>query len=401
MLPPNYVGHAADGVVDIFAEAEAEILADIARRVTKEGYLTPTAKWQLERAQRIGMLQGDVNKILADATNLSQKEIRRLMKEAGFKSLKYDDSIYKAAGLNPKAIEKSPVLQAILFNGVNNTNQLINNFTKTTANMSTSAYTNVLDKTYIKILSGAFDQNTAIKQAINELSHNGINKVAYGEGDAMHYDSLESSVRRAVVTGMNQSVAKLQIARLEEMDWDLVETTSHMDARPTHAIWQGGIFSYHGTSDKYPDFIEVCQYGSGTGICGWNCRHTFFPFFEGLSSSSFGGDVDFYDFEETEEAYEESQKQRYYERQVRNAKKECVVNNAAMMAADEEGNYELADDLYNDFQRASVKLKRREEKLNNFCAETGRSRSREREWKQGFNRSVSSKAVWANRKAMK
>ena len=60
---------------------------------------------------------------------------------------------------------------------------------------------------------------------------------------------------------------------------------------------------------------------------------------------------------------------------------------------------ELHDELYKEFQRASVKLKQREARLREFIDETGRTRLRDREWTGTWNRSTSSKAVFANRKA--
>ena len=35
--------------------------------------------------------------------------------------------------------------------------------------------------------------------------------------------------------------------------------------------------------DKYPDFIESTGYGTGEGLCGWNCYHSFSPFIPGIS----------------------------------------------------------------------------------------------------------------------
>ena len=61
----------------------------------------------------------------------------------------------------------------------------------------------------------------------------------------------------------------------------------------------------------------------------------------------------------------------------------------------------LHDELYEQFQRSSVKLKNREAALKKFLQETGRTRTNEREWTAGFGHSVSSKAVWANKKAKK
>lgn len=395
MLEPAYLVSAADSVVEIYGKVEQDIAADIARRIVKTGYLTDTAKWQLKKAQEFGYLRKNVDKLLAEATGLSTREIKRLMKEAGVKALAYDDAIYTAAGLTPQAIEKSPALQALLLQGADTTLALIGNYTKTTGKVANLAFNNILDRAYIQIISGAFSPNTAIKNAVKEIASTGIEKVAYPSGS---YSSLESAVRRAVTTGVNQSTAKLQLARANEMECELVETSSHAGARPSHAEWQGRVFCIKGHHKDYGDFYRETGYGSGDGLCGWNCYHSFYPYFEGLSTRSFSPDP-------SEDAgssnlvdYERSQKQRYYERQVRNAKKECVTINAAMEEAKTE---ELHDELYEQFQRSSVKLKNREAALKKFLQETGRTRTNEREWTAGFGHSVSSKAVWANRKAQK
>ena len=71
-----------------------------------------------------------------------------------------------------------------------------------------------------------------------------------------HVDSLEVAVRRATITGVNQTCLKVQEARADELGVDLVETTAHAGARPSHAEWQGQIFSRSGKSSKYPDFVH-------------------------------------------------------------------------------------------------------------------------------------------------
>ena len=37
----------------------------------------------------------------------------------------------------------------------------------------------------------------------------------------------------------------------------------------------------------YPDFEQACGYGSVTGIGGANCRHSFWPFIEGVSERTY------------------------------------------------------------------------------------------------------------------
>lgn len=393
MLKPEYLMQAADPVVEIYSQVELDILADIARRIVKTGYFTDTAQWQLRKAKEFGYLQGDVNGILSKATGLSRKEVQKLMTAAGSKSLAFDDAIYKAAGMSPVAVSQSPALMAMLLQGVDTTMALIGNYTKTTAKVSTVAFNSILDRAYIQIISGAFDPTTAIKRAIRELATSGIEKIAYPSGAT---SSIETAVRRAVTTGVNQSVSKLQLLRAEEMGCELVETSSHAGARPSHAEWQGKVFCIKGHHKRYGDFYRETGYGTGEGLCGWNCYHSFYPYFEGLSTPSFSRDPSRDAGRTNGDDYELQQKQRYYERKIREAKKECSTIDAAMNSAT---NDELKKELYGDFQKASVKLKQREARLREFIDETGRTRLRDREWTGTWNRSTSSKAVFANRKA--
>ena len=74
----------------------------------------------------------------------------------------------------------------------------------------------------------------------------------------------------------------LQLARMEEMDCEFVEVTAHEGARPTHAVWQGRVYHRGGAvvhdGERYEDFEAATGYGTGPGLCGWNCRHNFYPY---------------------------------------------------------------------------------------------------------------------------
>ena len=82
----------------------------------------------------------------------------------------------------------------------------------------------------------------------------------------------------------------LQLARMEEMDCEFVEVTAHEGARPTHAVWQGRVYHRGGAvvqdGERYEDFEAATGYGTGPGLCGWNCRHNFYPFYPGVSGCS-------------------------------------------------------------------------------------------------------------------
>lgn len=333
MLKHTYLDKIPNNMVELYSQAELDILRNMATRIKKYDYYIPAAEWQGLRLKEMGMAYDDILKGLSSITGKSQNEIKRLMSEAGATSIMADDRIYKAAGLSPKPLNASKSLQAVLTSGMIATKNEFKNLTRTTARTASRQFADVLDNIYMQIASGGFDVNTAVINGIKTISSKGLCVVQY----AKRADYIETAVRRAVITGINQTAGKLQEARADEMNCDLVETTAHPDARPEHAEWQGQVFSLDGKTPGY-DLLDIATgYGAADGLCGVNCRHSFYPFFEGLSDRAYS-DSQIEDLKAAQgveyngqklTGYEASQKQRYIERQVRAAKREDVMLEAA------------------------------------------------------------------------
>lgn len=158
----------------------------------------------------------------------------------------------------------------------------------------------------------------------------------------------------------------LQLARMEEMDCEFVEVTAHEGARPTHAVWQGRVYHRGGAvvhdGERYEDFETATGYGTGPGLCGWNCRHNFYPFYPGISVRNYtderlaeldarnipyGGGL--------YTRYEITQMQRALERRVRKYKRRYLAETAAGV----------------DASQSAAKLKAARQQLSAFLAETG------------------------------
>ena len=366
MLTPKQLEQCPDGMVELYAQLESDILADMARRIATYDYFIPSAQWQFKKQKELGNLSKDIIKVLSRATGKSEEELRRLMSQAGAEALVADDEIYRTAGKDPPPVNQSKALLAVLNAAYKKTDKLFKNLTKTTAQTAAGQFEAALDRAHLQIMSGAFDQNTAIRNAVKNLSKQGIGAVKYPSG---HTDTIEAAVRRATVTGVNQTCIQLQLARAEEMGCDLVETSAHSGARPEHAVWQGRVFSLSGKHDKYPDFYKSTGYGTGAGLGGWNCRHSFSPFFKGISNAAYSKS-ELKDYEAKKyrfngvkmTEYEASQKQRYIERQKRRWKRE----NAAMAAAGL------------DTSESAAKIAKWSAIEKDFCRQTGLKRQAER-----------------------
>ena len=384
MLAPDYLDHAPDRLVLLWQQLEDDILRDVARRIRKMETLTPTANWQLWRYQQVEAVRQDVVKKLARYTGKSEAEIRRIMKQAATRAMEAEDEIYYHYGLSPTPFAENETLQALLNAGYQQTAGTFHNLTATTANTVSGQFEAALDRAYLKVSTGAFDYKSAIKQAVDGLADS-MPYVTYPSG---HRDTLEVAARRAVLTGVNQTGAKLQVARADEMGVEFFETTAHGGARPSHAEWQGRQFHRGGAVDfmgkHYPDFEAATGYGTGAGLCGWNCRHTFFAIFpelgeppawtqESLEALN-ARDIEYSGKKYTR--YEISQMQRARERTVRKYKRRYLAETEAGV----------------DNTATAVKLRQVRQELADFISTTGGRADSARTSVAGFGRSEAGKA---------
>ena len=387
MLPPSYLDAMPDAFVQLAQQVEDEILQDVARRIGKMGTLTETADWQLWRYQQTEAVRENVVKLLAKYSGKSEATIRRLLKEAATEAMEREDAIYYHYNLEPTPFEESAALNNLLNAGARQTCGTWRNLTATTANTVSGAFERTLDVAWGKVATGAFDYKTAVKQAVDSLADE-MPEITYPSG---HTDSLEVAARRAVLTGVNQTAGKLQEARMDEMNVEFVETSAHGGARPSHAEWQGRRFHRGGAVDylgkHYPDFEQATGYGTGAGLCGWNCRHTFFAVFPEL------GDPPTWTEESLQELnarnieyngklytqYEVNQMQRARERNVRKWKKRYLAESAAG----------------SDTTDSAVRLKAARQSLSEFAKATGGRVGSARVSVPKFGRSEASKAGWA------
>lgn len=338
MLTPKQIDDYPARLVELYNQAECDIIADMAKRIAAKDMFIPSVQWQMDKLLEMGSVQSEIENRLAKALNKSKSEIRQIIKDSGYKSLKKDLTIYRKSGIDTSDALQSDAVKQALENGIAQTNGTFENITRTTVNSAAMQYYDALDSAYLQVSSGAFDYNTAIANAIKKLTENGIATAIYSSG---HKDYLDTAVRRATLTGLNQAALHAQERLADELDSDLVEVTAHAGARTgigvaNHAEWQGKVYSRSGNSNKYPSLCAVTGYGTGAGLGGWNCRHSFFPFIEGASERAYTDEeLDDYNAVKYEyngkpmTEYEATQAQRNIERQIRKYKREVIGLDAA------------------------------------------------------------------------
>ena len=366
MLTPSYLLHAVEPAEEIAEQLHQDILNRIIERILirfKRGdnyILTATDKWNIELLQEAGFLLEDVQKELSEATGKMQTEIAEAMEDAGVRALEYDDKIYRQAGLNPMPLVQSPKLIAIMQRDYEATMGEWVNFTRVSSKAAHKLFINACDTAYHQAMTGMISTAQAVKEAIEVAAEAGV-YVEYKDkaGNVLRRDTIETATTRAVRTGISQASGNIQTARMDEFDVDLVLVSSHLGARPEHAVWQGKIYSRSGTSEEYPDFVSSTGYGSVTGLCGANCRHNFGPWFEGMENP-----FEQYDSEENQKQYELEQRQRTLERRIRDTKRKTMNWKTAMDAETDPAQKAIFEAEY---QRKAALLQRQNKAYREYC----------------------------------
>ena len=128
-------------MIQLYAQAEMDILENMAVRIAHYGYWIPAVEHQAKMLEEVGMVREEILARLKTLTGRTDKELRRLMQEAGGVSLKSDDAVYRRQGLNPPPVSASEDLQKILQAGYEKTSGTFRNLTRTTARTAASVCT--------------------------------------------------------------------------------------------------------------------------------------------------------------------------------------------------------------------------------------------------------------------
>lgn len=206
-----------------------------------------------------------------------------------------------------------------------------------------------------------------IRRGLESLAAQGVGACTYPSG---HVDTLETVVRRAMVTGINQTAIDISLHNARQLNCRFMELSAHSGARTgdggpdytNHSWWQGQIVSLDGE----PGYLSLKDigYGDVKGFSGANCRHNWHLFWPGISTPAYTPEaLAEYNAPKipwkgqllTEE--QARQKQRALERQIRRAKRECIV-------AEEWG-------VPSEESAAKARLARARARLNAYLEETG------------------------------
>ena len=362
-----YQSMLAAGVEKKFLALEEAITTDIIRRIRKTGKITSTADWQIQRLMILGYNTEEIESIVRQAVGNDWPDTFKLYDEVIEWEYVRSRSLYEQVNAHFIPYEQNYELQQITNALIQQSNDELFNITRSLGFMTdmgngrrvftplAEIYNGYLDNAITMVASGAFDYNTMIRKVVEEMTASGLRTVDYASG---HSNRVEVAVRRALLTGMSQLTGHISDMNAQRLGTDKFEVDWHPGARPDHAKWQGRVWTRQ-------QLVEVCGLGSGSGLLGWNCRHTYYPFIEGISVRNHSDEwLEEMDRKEAQKVaykgreyntYEATQKQRQMETAMRAQREKAQLLNESGADKDEimlaRCKYQSMLDEYKEFSK--------------------------------------------------
>lgn len=358
MLTPEEIQGIANDLSSIYSRVENDCIATIAKAIASGQNINDAQLWQMRKLADVGFLKRDLYTAISRASKASIQDVETLVERALSKSIYNDFDIYEALSKTTGSsinrfidLQNNETFQRILRTSIKGVKNSLNLTGTKALQGSIVAYTKAINMAYLEMASGNMSRQDAVEYAVSRIAQSGITIVddkkkvktnelvskkgelftTYKNGEKIHVYPLDSAVRRNICTQINKASSEVCLADCDELGVSLVETSWHNGARPEHEVWQGKVFSLDPNNKKYPYFYGLqdagCpEYGSMLGICGINCYHSFSPYIEGSPLRSQEGKLS---REDNNKQYENQQKQRGYERQLRALKREKVALTSA------------------------------------------------------------------------
>ncbi len=330
MFTPTEIEALPSAMEQLYRSLQLNIMSDLTERLKANGEeITSAADWQINRLYELGVSKDEIDSLIQSTLNVSDDEIDRIYDEVVKSGYARNEELYTSKGKEYIPYAENKQLQQLVKAVKNQTKSEYRNITGSLGFAVRNAdntlsftpladfYQRILDNGLMQIASGAVDYNTVLKKAVKAMTDSGLRIVDYASGWS---NRVDVAARRALMTGFNQVVAKVNEDNAEQLGTEYFEVSYHRGARPTHQVWQGRVYSKK-------ELETVCGLGTVTGLCGANCYHSYSPFIKGIDTPTYSEEeLDRMNEEEntpkeyngkTYTAYEAQQRQRQLETAMR------------------------------------------------------------------------------------
>ena len=410
-LTPQAILELSEPIEQVYSNTVDALLINLAKHFNT-GKALSTQAWEIKKLSELGQLNKESIEIIASLTGQAPEMVAQALAEvvesatadvepelkkavqagaitaAAADNVLASESIQQAlAAYNAQAKDKINLVNTTM---LESTQELFKKIVANTAAIERQmqAAQQILNTATGKVIIGTESRTQALRQALSQIHKEGITGFYDRAGRKW---SPEAYINMDIRTTVHNTAIEAVKIRQQDYGVEIFRVSRHSGARPLCYPYQGRYFSWNNESGTFTDGegkrhryspLSSTSYGKPAGLFGINCGHHPITVIPGVTIPR---DRQKQNKAENDKQYELSQEQRRLEREVRYAKQKAAMLEAA---GDKEG-----------FTEESLKIKQKQAAYNAFCKQTGRTKRLDRTQVFEYNRSVSSKATAAAKRA--
>jgi hypothetical protein len=264
---------------ELFEQVNTDVLSVITNRIKSIGTMTATDAHKLSILIRNKDIK-EIERIISDGTDLSIKQIDKILTKSASYNDELANSLYKARNIPPSTISTDSVLLNVVRTAKENIVDNVVNLSKTTGFMlngkmtdTAKAYNYAVNRAIFEVEQGLFDYNTAMRSVIKQMADSGVRTVDYDSG---YHRRMDSAVRMNVLDGVRMLNMNYRETQGSQFGADGVEISAHGLCSPDHLPYQGKQY----TNKEFEKLQETLDRPIGS----LNCKHSITPIILGISN---------------------------------------------------------------------------------------------------------------------
>lgn len=375
---------------DIFAEMELELMASLRRnfinhKVEERERGFSWEMWQKAKLRNLQEYRKETTSVIYRFRKRITQAIEQVLRNHFSVGVRKADIKLPQDGVNTGLPGEEPPQESQFF-GTNR--KKLDALIKSTKNdfedvqqavyrKMDDVYRQTIFKTEFQLSSGAISLGKAIDKATEDFLAKGVNCIAYKDknGEIIRYVNIADYAEMALRTASHRATLLGEGSKRDELGVHLVFVSAHANACKLCLPWQGQIliddvFSHPNDEyiAKYKEKYKLLSDAIKAGLLHPNCRHMLATYFEGVTRLPKPQDP-----EKALQNYNNEQKQRQLEREIRKRKRILAGTVEDEDQKEAKANLRQAQKNLRDFLEAHPEFKRshRREKVHGTAANLG------------------------------
>ena len=233
-------------ITTIYEDIERDLMDQFVADVIEGKDADDIASWRSRKLSELRVYSRTWQRTLEGAVARRSNEIDKAVREGLIEASDADDDIFRRIYDDVTRGASTEAFSSRLNLAIRQCHEYMSLTNTQAISQMQDTFIRTINDVYIRVLTGVETVDGAIRRACYEVASRGA-VVTYvtDSGRSISYP-MDAAVRRSIMTTLVQTAAQGTVDRNKEYGNDLVQVSSHFGARPSHAVWQGKVYSLTG-----------------------------------------------------------------------------------------------------------------------------------------------------------